>query len=99
CLTKIFLPNASAKDDSSAQFYRAMGLNEQQINIINNAIPKREYYVSSPMGNRLFELSLGPIALALCASSSADDQKLINSIKSNNNSEKFLDIFLQDKGV
>ena len=32
-----------------------------------SAIPKREYYLSSPVGNRLFDLALGPVALALCA--------------------------------
>ena len=58
CPTKIFLPNNSAKDESSAQFYRAMGLNDRQIDIIASALPKREYYLSSPLGNRLFELSL-----------------------------------------
>jgi type IV secretion/conjugal transfer VirB4 family ATPase len=99
CLTKIFLPNASAQDESSAEFYRAIGLNERQINIIARAIPKREYYLSSPVGNRLFDLALGPVALALCASSSINDQKLVSNIKHNHGHQNFWHQFLQTKGI
>jgi type IV secretion/conjugal transfer VirB4 family ATPase len=99
CLTKIFLPNASAQDESSAEFYRAIGLNDRQINIIARAIPKREYYLSSPLGNRLFDLALGPVALALCASSSSNDQKLVSEIKKIHDGDKFLGRFLRAKGI
>jgi type IV secretion system protein VirB4 len=57
-------------------FYRGFGLNDQQIAIIAAATPKREYYFTSPSGNRLFSLSLGELALSYCAASSADDQAL-----------------------
>jgi len=99
CPTKIFLPNASAQDQSSAEFYRHMGLNERQIDIIAQATPKREYYLTSPVGNRLFELALGPVALVLCASSSVNDQKLVSSIKQDFRSYDFLERFLELKGV
>lgn len=98
CPTKIFLPNQSAQDNSSAEFYRAMGLNQRQIDIIANAIPKREYYFSSPLGNRLFDLSLGPIAQALCASGSVNDQKLVEEIKINLGDDDFLTKFLELNG-
>jgi type IV secretion/conjugal transfer VirB4 family ATPase len=81
CPTKIFLPNASARDLSSASFYSEMGLNDRQIDIIANATSKKDYYVTSPAGARLFSLALGPIALALCGSSSVDDQKMLAEIK------------------
>lgn len=97
CPTKIFLPNTSAKDESSADFYRGMGLNQRQIDIIANAIPKREYYACSPVGNRLFDLALGPKALALCASSSISDQQLIAKLKSESTTN-FLMEFLKAKG-
>lgn len=35
-----------------------------QISIINNAIQKREYYYTSPLGTRLFNLALGKTNLA-----------------------------------
>ena len=97
CPTKIFLPNASAKDDSSAEFYRAIGLNERQIEIIARASPKKDYYVTSPLGNRLFDLALGPKALALCASSAVDDHKAAQAIQEKG--EEFADGFLKFKGA
>jgi len=62
CLTRIFLPNARAAEPQSAAVYRRFGLNERQIGIIARATPKRDYYLQSAAGNRLFELGLGPIA-------------------------------------
>lgn len=99
CPTKIFLPNAGARDEISAGFYSRMGLNQRQIDIIATASPKREYYVSSPLGNRLFELCLGPVALALCTGNPINDQKLINDVLSQQGREGFLDRFLQIRGV
>jgi hypothetical protein len=37
-------------------------------------MPKRDYYCQSRRGNRLFELGLSDVALALCAASSKTDQ-------------------------
>ncbi len=99
CPSKIFLPNPSAQDESSAEFYRSIGLNERQIDIVARAVPKREYYLSSPMGNRLFDLALGPVALALCASSSVNDQKIVSVIKAKSSTNDFYQQFLQTKGI
>jgi len=77
CYTKIYLPNATAMDDErSMSFYRGFGLNDQQIAIIASATSKREYYFTSPLGNRLFSLALGDVGLAYCAATSSDDQLL-----------------------
>jgi type IV secretion system protein VirB4 len=57
-------------------FYRSFGLNDQQIAIIAGATSKREYYFTSPLGNRLFSLALGDVGLAYCAATSSDDQLL-----------------------
>ena len=77
CYTKIYLPNATAMDDEhSMSFYRSFGLNDQQIGIIAAATPKREYYFTSPLGNRLFSLGLGEVGLAYCAATNSDDQLL-----------------------
>ena len=46
-------------DERSVSFYRGFGLNDQQIAIIAGSTPKREYYFTSPLGNRLFSLALG----------------------------------------
>ncbi|ATE62938.1 MULTISPECIES: VirB4 family type IV secretion/conjugal transfer ATPase [Thauera] len=62
--TKIFLPNVFARDPDTAALYRRMGLNTRQIEILASAVPKRQYYYVSESGHRLYELALGPIALA-----------------------------------
>lgn len=78
CPTKIFLPNEEANTSGSAEhpgprdFYTAMGLNETQIEIIRSAIKKRHYYLVSPEGRRLFDLGLGPVALAFAGVSSRE---------------------------
>lgn len=64
CQTKIFLPNAEATTDQSAALYRALGLNEQQIEVVATAVPKQHYLYLSPYGRRLFDLQLSPVALA-----------------------------------
>jgi type IV secretion system protein TrbE len=80
CFTKIFLPNPDALEPETAAFYRQFGLNDAQLRIIATAVPKRDYYYNSPLGNRLFSLALGPIALATIAATGAEDQKLMSQI-------------------
>jgi type IV secretion system protein VirB4 len=63
--TKIFLPNVYARDEDTAALYRRLGLNARQIEILATAVPKRHYYVVSEYGRRLYDLALGPLALAL----------------------------------
>jgi len=67
--TKIFLPNIFARDEDTSALYRRMGLNNRQIEIIATALPKRQYYYVSEKGRRLYELALGPLALAFVGSS------------------------------
>jgi type IV secretion system protein VirB4 len=73
CYTKIWLPSEGAKEEVNSQFYRRFGLNEKQIDLIANAIPKREYYFTSPLGNRVFSLPLGEVGLAYCAATGEAD--------------------------
>ncbi|HVJ34876.1 MAG TPA: conjugal transfer protein TrbE [Terriglobia bacterium] len=80
CPQRIFLPNDRAIEPQINEIYRRFGLNDRQIELIARAVPKRQYYLQSRQGNRLFELGLGPIALAFCGASSADDQKRISEV-------------------
>lgn len=99
CYTKIYLPNATALDDEhSMSFYRGFGLNDQQIGIIAGATPKREYYFTSPLGNRLFSLSLGEVGLAYCAATGSDDQLLADRW-AQLPTEAFNDAYLRAKGL
>lgn len=76
--TKIFLPNVYARDEDAAALYRRMGLNTRQIEILATAIPKRQYYYVSENGRRLYDLALGPLALAFVG---ASDKESIATIK------------------
>ena len=74
CFTKIYLPNPSALNEDAAEFYKRFGLNKRQIEILALSTPKQDYYYTSPLGNRLFELGLGPVALAYCGATSKEHQ-------------------------
>lgn len=65
CSKKIFLPNNQMDADAKI-IYQKMGLNDRQIEIIYNAVPKHDYYLTSHEGNRLFNLGFdqtSPVAL------------------------------------
>ncbi len=76
--TKIFLPNVFARDEEASALYRRMGLNNRQIEILASAIPKQQYYTVSENGRRLYDLALGPLALAFVGST---DKESIATIK------------------
>lgn len=76
--TKIFLPNAHARDEETSALYKRMGLNARQIDILATAIPKREYYYTSESGRRLYDLALGPLALSFVG---ASDKESVAHIK------------------
>lgn len=99
CPTRLFLPNERAIEPQITEVYRRFGLNDRQIEIIARAIPKRDYYCQSRRGNRLFELGLGPIALALCATSSKSDQAAIDRIIAAAGRDHFLEAWLAERGL
>jgi type IV secretion system protein TrbE len=70
--TKIFLPNANARDQDSGAIYQRFGLNDREIEIIAGATPKKEYYCRTDDHQRLIDLTLGPLALAFVGVSDKD---------------------------
>lgn len=82
CPTKICLPNGAARETGTREFYERIGFNERQIDIVANAIPKREYYVTSPDGRRLFDMSLGPVTLSFVGASGKSDLARIRALQS-----------------
>ena len=99
CPTRLFLPNERAIEPQITAIYRRFGLNDRQIEILARAIPKRDYYCQSRRGNRLFELGLGEVALALTAASSKSDQALIEKVLGENGREGFLAGWLSARGA
>jgi type IV secretion system protein VirB4 len=74
CPTKIFLPNPKATSPEGGEAYKgSFDLNLAQRNIIADAIPKKQYFITSPKGDRLVDLALGNIQLAFCTKSSKQD--------------------------
>jgi type IV secretion system protein VirB4 len=80
CPTKICLPNGAAREPGTREFYERIGFNERQIEIVATAIPKREYYVVSPEGRRLFDMALGPVTLSFVGATGKEDLKRIRSL-------------------
>ena len=99
CPQRIFLPNARATEPQSRDAYMAFGLSERQIELVATATPKRHYYLQSAAGNRLFDLKLGPISLALCSASAAASQVVIDQILANSENDSFLTQFLERAGL
>jgi type IV secretion system protein VirB4 len=99
CPQRIFLPNDRALEPQSRAAYERFGLNERQVNLIASAIPKRDYYLQSRRGNRLFDLGLGPVALAVCATSSVADQARIARVQGEYGAEQFAEAWLRTKGL
>jgi len=99
CPTRIFLPNERAIEPQITVLYRRFGLNDRQIEIIARATPKRDYYCQSRRGNRLFELGLGPVALAFCAASSKADHAAISETLSEGRRGDFAAAWLRKRGL
>lgn len=94
--TKIFLPNFQAND--MAETYANMGLNPHQINIIARAVAKRQYYLVSENGCRLFNFALGPLALAFAGASDKETVQKIQNLEETHGDE-WVSVWLESRGL
>ena len=99
CPTRIFLPNERAQEPQSKETYQRFGLNARQIELISRATPKRDYYYQSPLGARVFDLGIGPIALSICGASSPEDQALLDRVTAETAPEDFAECWLHEKSL
>ncbi|MEJ2116615.1 MAG: transporter, partial [Alphaproteobacteria bacterium] len=105
CPTRIFLGNPEAHMRGQGEvagphdIYAAFGLNDVQIDIIQGARPKRQFYYTSPEGNRLCDLTLGPVARAVTAVSSREDVAVLQGLAAKHEGEALLDAWFAEKGV
>ena len=99
CPQRILLPNDRAIEPQSRASYERFGLNSRQIELISRATPKRHYYLQSSRGNRLFELGLGPVALALVGSADPATQRLIERLLAEHPRSDFAARFLAERGL
>lgn len=98
CQTKILLPNPEAQSDDNLRLYKSMRLSEREIELLVNATPKRDYFFTSPAGRRLFQLELGPVALAFVGASGVDDRKTIKELR-HIHGDKWVGHWLQRQGL
>jgi type IV secretion system protein VirB4 len=80
CHTKIWLPDEEALTPAMTESYRKFGLSDTEIMLLANAQKKRDYYYRSVKGRRLFNLNMGPVALAFAGLSGPDDQREMDRI-------------------
>lgn len=99
CMTRIFLPNASAKDDNIKPYYLDFGLSEAEIERVSSAVKKRDYFYRSTQGSRWFQLGLGDVALSLCGTDWMSDVDAMKRLFSVEPGEDFLRAYLDHVGL
>jgi len=77
CLTKIYLADPTAGTSAMVHVYQAFGLTGPEIDLISASQMKRDYFYTSPIGRRMFQLDLGPLTLALIGT---PDHELLDSL-------------------
>lgn len=97
--TKIFLPNSEAETPVMQDLYRRFGLNDKEIRAIKCAIPKRQYYYRSTSGRRLYELGLGPLALALVGATSKSCSMQVKELERKHGPNGWLGPWLRSRNV
>lgn len=104
CPTKIFLPNEEAGKGGTdnvlgpRDLYIGLGLNDRQVEIITWATKKKHYYYSSPEGNRLFWLELGPITLSFVAASDRESIARIRALHEQHGPQ-WPFVWLRERGI
>jgi type IV secretion system protein TrbE len=99
CASRIFLPNPQAAEPQIRVIYEGFGLNSRQIEIVATAQPKRDYYYQSRLGNRVFDLGLGSVALAFSGASTPEDQRAIDDVSAAATSAGFAAAWLRHRGL
>jgi len=99
CASRIFLPNPQATEPQIRTIYEGFGLNDRQIEIVAQATPKQDYYYQSRLGNRVFDLGLGPVALAFAAASTPEHQRDIDAVAASVPFSEFAAAWLRHRGL
>jgi type IV secretion system protein VirB4 len=99
CPSRLFLPSPQATEPQLRGVYEGFGLNDRQIEIIARAQPKRDYYYQSRLGGRLFDLDLGPIAMAFAGASRPEDHLLMDRLLRGGAADGFARAWLKSRGL
>ena len=99
CASRVFLPNPQATEPQIRKIYESFGLNARQIGIVAQAQPKQDYYYQSRLGNRVFDLDLGPVALAFAGASTPQHQRDIDAVLAAHGARDFAAHWLRHCGL
>lgn len=78
CKTKVMLPNEGA--ERNRELYRYMGLSDEEIEKVRNALPKREYFIKNDIGSALVTFDLGKETIDYIGASRIEDINTIDEI-------------------
>ena len=67
--------------------------------VLTEAVPKRDYYYQSRLGNRLFDLDLGPATLAFTGAAKPQDQHDIDRVLADAGIPGFAGAWLRHRGL
>lgn len=99
CPTRFILPMPAAMEPAIAEIFRRLGLTDNAIRVIATARPQRDvYYTCSELGQRLFHLPLGPLALACLARNRAEDHVAMDRIMAQEGRQGFAAAWLEHAG-
>jgi type IV secretion/conjugal transfer VirB4 family ATPase len=98
CKTRILLPNPAAISEDGVKMYKELGLTYREMELLAYGTPKRDYFFSSPEGRRMFQLELGPVALAFVATSGKEDRTKARRLEEIHG-DRWLGHWLTEKGV
>ena len=99
CANRVFLPNPQATEPQIRAIYEGFGLNARQIEIVAQAEPRRDYYYQSRLGNRVFDLGLGAVALAFAGAATPEDQRDVDAVASSVPAPEFAAAWLRHRGL
>jgi type IV secretion/conjugal transfer VirB4 family ATPase len=99
CPTKIFLADPEAMTPAMAADYERLGLTSAEIRNLASMTKKRDYYLRSTAGRRIFTLALGPSALTFAGMSSAEDQRFLDQMIASRRPSEYVEVMLEHRGV
>jgi len=106
CPTKIFLADPEATTPDMAKRYgqdpdngTGLGLTRTEIRDIAGMTKKRDYYLRSSEGRRVFTLGLGPAQLTFCGMSSSADQHFLDRMVATRPPSEYAEAMLEHRRV
>jgi type IV secretory pathway VirB4 component len=99
CPTKVFLPNSEALHPNIKPIYTGFGLDDAKIARIAGARRKSEYFMINDEGCSLFNLDLGPIAMAFTTMTGKQDQIVLDRIVATTPPEEYGEAILRHRNL